>query len=180
MRVSGAAAPKTNVMRLLSAAGVAFEALAYTPEESDLSGEHTAGLLGLPPETVFKTLALAGDRTGVFICCIPSHEAIDLRKAARAAGDKRAQMLPLKDLLPATGYVRGGCSPVGLKRRHPVFIDESCRLFDRIAVSGGARGVMVWLSPEDLIAHVQATVADLTVVGPGFAEPAPRDATHHS
>lgn len=153
---------KTNVTRLLDAAKIPLEALTYAVDEDDLSGEHTAEALGLPPEQVFKTLVLRGERTGLFVCCIPCRETVDLRKAARAAGDKRAEMLPMKDLLGATGYIRGGCSPIGMKRKYPLFIDESCALFARLAVSAGVRGAMVLLHPDDLLRYTGAAVADLT------------------
>ncbi len=155
---------KTNVMRLLDAAGIPYDALEYAVDESDLSGESTAKKLSLPKETVFKTLALSGEKAGVFLCVIPCHEEIDLKKAAQAAGEKKAAMLPMKELLPLTGYVRGGCSPIGTKRQYPVFIDESCLLWENIAVSAGARGAMVWVSPSHLIKYIGATVADLTVL----------------
>ncbi|MDR0898330.1 MAG: Cys-tRNA(Pro) deacylase [Oscillospiraceae bacterium] len=153
---------KTNVMRLLEAAGIPYEARTYAVDENDLSGEATAVKIGLPPERLFKTLALRGEKSGIFICCIPCHEAIDLRKAARAIGDKKAEMLAMKDLLPATGYIRGGVSPIGIKRKYPIFLDEAALLFDEIAVSAGMRGAMVLLRPEALVAYVGAAVCDLT------------------
>ncbi len=153
---------RTNVLRLLESAGISFEARAYPVDENDLSGVHTARLLGLPPERLFKTLVLRGERTGIFVCCIPCAEEIDLRKAATAAGDKKCEMLPMKELLPTTGYIRGGCSPIGMKRRFPVWIDETAALHTRIAVSAGVRGMMVLLAPEDLKAYVGAQEADLT------------------
>lgn len=152
---------KTNVTRLLEKAGIPHRVLAYSVDEADLSGEGTAAKLGLPAEQVFKTLVLRGERTGVFACCIPSHEEIDLRKAARAAGDKKAEMLPQKELLPATGYVRGGCSPIGMKRRYPLFIDETYTLLDEIAVSAGVRGAMVLLASGALADYAGALSADL-------------------
>lgn len=153
---------KTNVMRLLDTADIPYEVREYAVDEADLSGEHTAAQIGFPPEQLFKTLVLRGERTGVFVCCIPSHETIDLRKAARAAGDKKAEMLPMKDLLATTGYIRGGCSPIGMKRKYPLFIDETCMLHDAIAVSAGVRGAMVVLSPQSLIAYTGAKEGDLT------------------
>ena len=153
---------RTNVLRLLESAGIPCEARAYPVDENDLSGVHTARLLGLPPERLFKTLVLRGERTGIFVCCIPCAEEIDLRKAATAAGDKKCEMLPMKELLPTTGYIRGGCSPIGMKRRFPVWIDETAALHTRIAVSAGVRGMMVLLAPEDLKAYVGAQEADLT------------------
>lgn len=153
---------KTNVIRLLEAASIPFSIRDYPVDEEDLSGEHAAEGLGMPREQVFKTLVLRGERTGLFVCCIPCHEEIDLRKAAQAAGDKKAEMLPMKELLPATGYIRGGCSPIGMKRKYPLFIDETCALFDAIAISAGVRGTMVCLSPQGLIAYTGAAEADLT------------------
>lgn len=149
-------------MRLLEVAGIPFVIKEYAVDEEDLSGEHTAAMIGLPADQVFKTLVLRGERTGIFVCCIPCHEEIDLRKAARAAGDKKAEMLPMKELLPTTGYVRGGCSPIGMKRHYPLFIDETCMLVDEIAVSAGVRGAMVLLAPQALIGYTGAQEADLT------------------
>ena len=153
---------RTNVMRLLEVAKIPYRVKEYEVDESDLSGEHTAIKMGIPAEQVFKTLVLRGERMGVFVCCIPSHEEIDLKKAAKAAGDKKAEMLPMKELLPTTGYIRGGCSPIGMKRKYPLFIDETCVLFDEIAVSAGERGAMVLLAPEALIAYTGAQTCDLT------------------
>lgn len=153
---------KTNVTRLLDAAKIPFDARDYPVDEADLSGVHVAQTLGLPPEQVFKTLVLRGERTGIFICCIPVDDEIDLRKAAKAAGDKKAEMLPLKELLPATGYIRGGCSPIGMKRKYPLFIDETCILHDSIAINAGQRGVMLLLAPNDLCAYTGAQQMDLT------------------
>jgi len=155
---------RTNVTRLLDGAGIAHTALAYEVDEDDLSGGHTAQSLGLPPEMLFKTLALRGERTGVFICCIPCLETIDLRKAAAASGNKKAEMLPLKELLPTTGYPRGGCSPIGMKRKFPLFIDETYALSETIAVNAGSRGVMVLVAPDALIGYTGARAADLIVV----------------
>ncbi len=153
---------KTNVMRLLEAARIDYESLTYAVDEDDLSGERTAAVLGVPPETLFKTLVLTGERVGMFVCCVPCHEEIDLKKAARAACDKAAQMLPTKDLLEATGYIRGGVSPIGMRRGYPIFIDDTCSLHERICVSAGARGAMVRLQPDALVAYTDAVVSDLT------------------
>lgn len=154
---------RTNVMRLLEAADIPYDVRAFAvAEDESLSGEEVAEKIGLPAEQVFKTLALRGERTGIFICCIPSHEEIDLRKAARAAGDKKAEMLPMKELLPATGYVRGGCSPIGIKRKYPLFVEETAALFDTIAVSAGVRGAMVLVAPGALLGYTGAQTADLT------------------
>ena len=150
-------------MRLLSAAGVSFRTAEYPWDESDLSGVHAAEALGMAPETVFKTLVARGDKTGPLVFCIPVAESLDLRKAAAASGNKRVELVPLKELLGLTGYVRGGCSPVGMKKHYPTCIDETAQLFDEIAVSAGMRGEQLILSPADLAAFVGAAFADLTV-----------------
>lgn len=152
---------KTNAMRLLESAGVAFETRSYPVDETDLSGVHTASVLGLPPERLFKTLVLRGDRTGLFVCCIPCDAELDLRRAAKAAGDKGCELVAVRELLPLTGYIRGGCSPVGMKKRLPTFFDETVVLFDTIAVSAGVRGTMLLVGAQALIDYVGASVAEL-------------------
>ena len=154
---------KTNAMRLLETAKIPFHAMEYEVEESDLSGVHVAEQLGEPVEQVFKTLVLRGSRLGYLVCCIPVAEELDLKKVAKAAGEKHVEMLPLKELLPVTGYIRGGCSPIGMKKRFPTYIDETAILFEEIAISAGARGVQIFLNPEDLIRYTGAETADLTV-----------------
>lgn len=155
---------KTNVCRLLDAAGIAYETLTYEVDESDLSVEHVAQQLGLDAATVFKTLVLRGDRTGLLVCVVPGGTTVDLKKAATASGNKKVEMLHQRELLPTTGYIRGGCSPIGMKKPLPTFIDETCELWDAICVSAGQRGVQVRLSPGDLINYVGATVVDLTEI----------------
>ncbi|MCI8741920.1 MAG: Cys-tRNA(Pro) deacylase [Lachnospiraceae bacterium] len=152
---------KTNVMRLLEAAGIPYRSMEYEVDEQDLSGIHVASQLGQDPDTCFKTLVLKGDRTGYLVCCIPVAEELDLKKAARAAGDKKVEMIPMKDLLAVTGYIRGGCSPVGMKKRFPTYIDETAELFDEIAVSAGMRGVQVLVSPQALGLYVGAEFCEL-------------------
>lgn len=152
---------KTNAVRLLEAAGVFFEIREYAVDESDLSAAHAAELLGLDPDSVFKTVVLRGERTGPFACVVPGPAEVDLKKAARAAGDKAAAPLPLKELEPLTGYVRGGCSPIGMKRKLPTFFDETARVFGRISVSAGRRGVQVLAAPDDLARVSGAAFADL-------------------
>lgn len=154
----------TNAMWLLTQAGIAYEPLAYAYDESDLSGTHAAAVLGLDPDATFKTLVLRGEKAGLFVCCIPVAEEVDPRKAAKAMGEKKAELLHVKELLSATGYIRGGCSPVGMKKRLPTFIDETAQLFERIAVSAGMRGQMLLLAPDELAAYVGASYADLTRV----------------
>ena len=153
---------KTNAMRMLEAAGTAFRTAEYEVDESDLSGMHVANQLGQPPEQVFKTLVLKGEKKGYLVCCIPVNEELDLKKAAKAFGDKKVEMLPLKDLLGVTGYIRGGCSPVGMKKKFPTIIDETAILFDEIAVSAGVRGAQIIIEPNALCEFVQAEFAEIT------------------
>lgn len=152
---------KTNAVRLLEAAGIRFELRGYPVDESDLSAAHAAELLGLDPDSVFKTIVLRGERTGPFVCVVPGPAEVDLKKAARAAGDKAAAPLPLKELEPLTGYVRGGCSPIGMKKKLPTYIDETAGVFDRVAVSAGRRGMQAILSPADLVRAAEAVFAEL-------------------
>lgn len=154
---------KTNVMRQLEKAGIAFRTMEYEVDENDLSGVHVAAQLGQPVEQVFKTLVLKGDKKGYLVCCIPVAEELDLKKVAKAAGEKKVEMLPMKELLPVTGYIRGGCSPVGMKKKFPTYMDETAILFDEIAVSAGVRGAQVILNPEDLAKFTEAEMAELTV-----------------
>ena len=152
---------KTNAMRELERAGIAFEVRTYEVDESDLSGVHVSEQLGEDPGQGFKTLVThAPDGTHV-VCCIPVAEELDLKAAARAAGCKALSMLHVRDLLPTTGYIRGGCSPIGMKRRYPTLIDERCMLYDRIFISGGRRGIQLVLAPSDLIRHTGARVAPI-------------------
>jgi len=153
---------KTNVMRLLGAAGINFSVKEYPVDESDLSALHAAESLGIPAEQVFKTLVLQGNSGSYFVCCIPATAELDLKKTARAAPEKSAALIPMKDLEPLTGYVRGGCSPIGMKKHFPVLIDETAQLFDTISVSAGERGFQVILSPLDLAGFISARFADLT------------------
>lgn len=141
---------KTNVMRLLDAAGIGYEAGEYEVDEQDLSGSHAADMMGVDHDTMYKTLVLKGEKTGYLVCCIPVDEEVDLKKAAKAAKDKKAELIPMKDLLPLTGYVRGGCSPIGMKKKFPLYIEETAVLYDRIMVSAGMRGVQISIDPQDL------------------------------
>lgn len=154
---------RTNVMRLLDAAGIAYETREYPWQEDDLSGTHAAQELGMPPEQVFKTLVARGDKTGPLVFCIPVEENLDLRKAASASGNKRVEMLPLRELTGLTGYQRGGCSPIGMKKKFPTCIDETAILFDTIGVSAGMRGAQILLSPQALADYIGAQFAELTV-----------------
>ena len=153
---------KTNAVRLIEQAGLPFRTAEYEYDESDLGGLHAAQAVGMPPEQVFKTLVARGEKRGVLVFCIPVCCALDLKKAAKAAGDKKVEMVHMKELLGLTGYIRGGGSPIGMKRSYPTFIDETAELFDEIAVSAGMRGQQLILGPDDLIHYADMTVCDLT------------------
>ena len=153
---------KTNAVRLIEQAGLPFRTAEYEYDESDLGGLHAAQAVGMPPEQVFKTLVARGEKRGVLVFCIPVCCALDLKKAAKAAGDKKVEMVHMKELLGLTGYIRGGCSPIGMKKAYPTFIDETAELFDEIAVSAGMRGQQLILGPDDLIHYADITVCDLT------------------
>lgn len=152
---------KTNVARLLDAAGIGYELIPYEYDLEDLSATHVAAELGEDIEQVFKTLVLKGDRNGYFVCVIPGNFQVDLKLAARISGNKNCEMLHMKDLLPTTGYVRGACSPIGMKKKFPTFIHESALLYDFIYISAGIRGLQVKISPNDLISYVQAAIYPL-------------------
>ena len=152
----------TNAMRLLKQAGIEYGTSEYEVDESDLSGVHAAQMLGIDPDCMFKTLVTRGEKKGIYVFCIPVAEELDLKKCAAAVGEKKVEMIHVKELLGLTGYVRGGCSPIGMKKKYPTYIDEIATLFDRIYVSAGMRGQQVILSPEDLRAYTDATFVDLT------------------
>ena len=152
---------KTNVARLLDKAGITYELIPYEVDESDLSAVHVAASLGENVEQVFKTIVLHGDRTGHFVCIIPGEHEVDLKMAARVSGNKKCDLLPLKELFPTTGYIRGGCSPIGMKKHFPTFIHSTCLSFPYIYVSAGVRGLQLKLTPHDLISVSHAEVCDL-------------------
>ena len=152
----------TNAMRLLTQAGIPFETSEYPVDENDLSGVHAAEMLGVDADCVFKTLVVRGERKGVCVFVIPVAEELDLKKCAAAMGDKKVEMIHVKELLGLTGYIRGGCSPIGMKKKYPTFIDEIATLFDRVYVSAGLRGQQLIINPEDLRAYTDAIFADLT------------------
>ena len=154
---------KTNAMRRLDAARIAYETLVYTVDENDLSGIHIAQQLDFPPEKMFKTLVARGDKTGPLVFCIPVAQELDLKRAAAVTGNKRIEMVHVKDLLSLTGYIRGGCSPIGMKKTFPTYVDESAMQFDRITVSSGTRGAQLLLDRAALLQFIQARTADLTV-----------------
>ena len=152
---------KTNAMRRLDAAKIPYEVFEYEVDENDLSGKHIADEIGLPHEMVFKTLVAKGDKTGPVVFCMPVDLEIDLKKAARVTGNKRIEMIHVKDLLALTGYIRGGCSPIGMKKQFPTFLHETANDFEKITVSSGTRGAQLLLKVSDLLAFVNAKMADL-------------------
>ena len=152
---------KTNAARLLDAAGIAYELVPYEVDENDLAAAHIAQQLGEPLEQVFKTLVLKGDRSSYFVCVLPGGEELDLKKAAKVSGNKSCDLIPMKELLPVTGYIRGGCSPVGMKKAFPTYIEESAQLYDYIYVSAGVRGLQFKIAPDALTGYVGAVYADL-------------------
>lgn len=156
-----ASVKKTNAMRELDVAGIPYKAVTYEVDESDLSGVHVASTLGEDVDQVFKTLVCRAPSGRHVVCCIPVAEELDLKAAARAAGEKSLAMLHVKELLPTTGYVRGGCSPVGMKRAFPTLIDETCQLFDTILVSGGRRGLQIEVDPVVLAGFLDAKLVDI-------------------
>lgn len=152
---------KTNVARLLDNAGVQYDLIPYEVDESDLSAPHVAEQLGEDVKSVFKTIVLSGDKSGYFVCVVPGDAEIDLKKAAKVSGNKKCDLLPMKDLLPVTGYIRGGCSPIGMKKHFPTFIHASAQQYQRIFVSAGVRGLQIALSPADLMFQSRGEYADL-------------------
>ena len=153
-----AAIQKTNAARLLDAAGIQYELIPYTVDEDNLAADHVAAELGEPIEQVFKTLVLRGDRNGLFVCVMPGDMEVDLKVAAKISGNKSAAMIHMKELLPETGYIRGGCSPIGMKKPLPTFIYESALLYPYIYVSAGIRGLQIKIDPEALISFIKAEI----------------------
>lgn len=153
---------KTNAIRILDQHRIAYETVEYEVDESDLSATTVAQKLGQNVEQVFKTLVLRGDKTGVFVCVIPGNFDVDLKKAATVSGNKSCEMIAMKELLPLTGYIRGGCTPIAMKKNYPTYIDESCMLFNFIYISAGVRGMQIKIDPSDLIELAEMETADLT------------------
>ena len=152
---------KTNAARLLDTAKIAYELIPYEVDENDLSAIHVADSLGENIEQVFKTLVLHGDKNGHFVCVIPGEHEVDLKLAAKASGNKKCDLIPMKELLPLTGYIRGGCTPIGMKKPFPTYIHESCLNYPYIYISAGQRGLQLKLDPNDLIKEVHAEVCIL-------------------
>lgn len=152
---------KTNAIRILESHKIKFATVSYEVDENDLSGETVAVKAGANPETVFKTLVCVGDKTGHIVFCIPVTQELNLKKAAAASNNKKIEMIKLKDLLPLTGYIRGGCSPIGMKKLFPTYIDETAQIFENIFVSAGVRGTQIKLNPDDLSKIINGSYADL-------------------
>jgi Cys-tRNA(Pro)/Cys-tRNA(Cys) deacylase len=152
---------KTNAARLLDQAKIPYELIPYMFDENDLSAPHVAEALNEPIEQVFKTLVLKGDKSGYFVCVIPGDSEVDLKKAAKVSGNKNCDLIPQKDLLPLTGYIRGGCSPVGMKKHLPTYIHETCLLYEHIFVSAGQRGLQMKIGTKDLVEITKAGTAEI-------------------
>ena len=154
---------KTNAMRMLDAAKIPYRVLEYEVDENDLSGTHIAETLGFPPDRMFKTLVARGDKTGPLVFCVPVEREIDLRLAASITGNKKIEMIHVKDLLALTGYIRGGVSPIGMKKKFPTYVDESALSFEEITVSSGTRGAQLLLNREQLLRYLGAKTAKFTL-----------------
>lgn len=152
---------KTNVMRLLDQAGIPYKAMEYEVDEDNLAGEHVANQIGMPPEQVFKTLVARGEKKGITVFSIPVTLELNLKKAALAVGDKKIELLHVKDLLPVTGYIRGGCSPIGMKKKFPTFMDETAVLYDEITISAGIRGCQLCIPRVALVEYIDAVLCDI-------------------
>lgn len=153
---------KTNVARLLDKAKVSYELIPYEVDESDLSAVHVAASLGENVEQVFKTIVLHGEKSGYFVCVLPGDHEIDLKRAAKVSGNKKCELLPMKELLPVTGYIRGGCSPIGMKKHFPTYIHHTAEQYPYIYISAGQRGLQIKLDPADLLREARAEYAELT------------------
>jgi len=152
---------KTNAVRLLDTMGIPYDLAEYEVDENDLSAVTLAKKIGQDVEQIFKTLVLRGDKSGIFVCVIPGNNEVDLKKAAKISGNKSCAMVHQKELLGLTGYIRGGCSPIGMKKPYPIYIHETSQLFNQIFISAGQRGLQLKLNPEDLIQITGSVVCDL-------------------
>jgi Cys-tRNA(Pro)/Cys-tRNA(Cys) deacylase len=152
---------KTNAVRILDKEKVEYDLIPYQVDENDLSAIHVAEQLGENVDQVFKTLVLRGDKSGYFVCIIPGAAELDLKSAAKVSGNKNCDMIPMKDLLSVTGYIRGACSPIGMKKSYPTYIDQSCNNFNYIYVSAGKRGIQIQIAPSDLVRIVNIKIEKL-------------------
>ena len=152
---------KTNAARLLDRAGISYQLIPYEVDENDLAAQHVADCLGQDITMVFKTLVLQGDKTGHIVCVVPGNMEVDLKALAKASGNKKVEMIAMKDLLAVTGYIRGGCSPIGMKKRFPTYFHSTALNFDHIYVSAGVRGLQIKITPSKLIDFVGGSVADI-------------------
>ena len=152
---------KTNVARILDQKKIRYELVPYEVDENDLAATHVASQLGEDIGQVFKTLVLRGDRNGLLVCVIPGDKEVDLKKAAKLSGNKKVEMIAMKELLPLTGYIRGGCCPIGMKKPYPTWIHSTCVDFPFIFISAGVRGLQLKINPSDLLGATGASVADL-------------------
>jgi len=153
---------KTNAARILDKKGIAYELLSYEVDEQNLGAEHVAELLNIPLEQAFKTLVLRGDKTGILVACVAGDKEINLKKLAALSKNKKVEMVPMKDILGLTGYIRGGVSPLGMKKEYPTFVDESMLTKEKIIVSAGQRGLQLYLKPQDLLQSISCTVGEIT------------------
>ena len=155
-------ASKTNACRILEQMGIAYRTLEYEVDESDLSAEHVAAQVGLPVEQVFKTLVVRGDRNGLAVAVIPGNYELDFKALARLTGDRKVEMIHLKELQPLTGYIRGGCTALGMKKDYPVFVDETIEVWDEVSISAGQRGLQIILAPADYLRATGAVTGEIS------------------
>lgn len=155
-------AEKTNAARILDRLKIKYELVEYAVDPDNLAADHVAAELGEPIEQVYKTLVLRGDKTGIIVCVVAGNREVDLKKAAKVSGNKKVEMIHMKELLPLTGYIRGGCTSIGMKKHYPTFISEEAAGFPFVYVSAGKRGLQLKLSPADLLRAAEATLADIS------------------
>lgn len=153
---------KTNAARILDQAGISYTLVPYEVDESDLSAVTVARKVGMPPEQIFKTIVVRGDKTGVLVACIPADKELSLKAIAQLSGNKKVEIVHLKEVQPLTGYIRGGVSPLGMKKKYPVFFDETAELVDDLAISAGMRGLQILIKPEDLLQITEAKTGAIT------------------
>lgn len=153
---------KTNAARILDQAGISYKLIPYEVDESDLSAVTVAQKVGMPPEQIFKTIVARGDKTGVLMACIPADQELNLKALAQLSGNKKVEVVHLKEVQPLTGYIRGGVSPLGTKKKYPVFFDETVELVDGLSISAGMRGLQIFIAPEDLLRVTKAKTGPIT------------------